>query len=74
MTISHKNTRLFDDGSQKNATTIPETVATIPAGTLRLLLSLIGYRAKARKESGGSRQWFRAAVPGRKHDAGRVPG
>nr|DAR07561.1 MAG TPA: hypothetical protein [Caudoviricetes sp.] len=45
-----KNTRLFDDGSQENATTIPETVTTIPAGTLRLLLSLISYRAKARKE------------------------
>nr|DAY97075.1 MAG TPA: deaminase [Caudoviricetes sp.] len=25
-------------------------VTTIPAGTLRLLLALIGYRAKARKE------------------------
>ena len=32
------------------ATTIPEAVTTIPAGTLRLLLVLIGYRAKARKE------------------------
>ena len=32
------------------ATTIPEAVTTIPAGTLRLLLTLIGYRAKARKE------------------------
>lgn len=31
------------------ATTIPETVTTIPAGTLRLLLTSIGYRAKARK-------------------------
>ena len=32
------------------ATTIPEAVTTIPAGTLRLLLAIIGYRAKARKE------------------------
>ena len=32
------------------ATTIPEAVTTIPAGTLRLLLDLISYRAKARKE------------------------
>ena len=32
------------------ATTIPEAVTTIPAGTLRLLLTSIGYRAKARKE------------------------
>lgn len=32
------------------ATTIPETVTTIPAGTLRLLLTSISYRAKARKE------------------------
>lgn len=34
---------------------------TISAGTLRLLFALIGYRAKARKNCGGSRQWFRAA-------------
>nr|DAJ19785.1 MAG TPA: hypothetical protein [Siphoviridae sp. cthBp9] len=33
-----------------SATTIPEAVTTIPAGTLRLLLTSIGYRAKARKE------------------------
>lgn len=32
------------------ATTILETVTTIPAGTLRLLLTSICYRAKARKE------------------------
>ena len=32
------------------ATTIPEAITTIPAGTLRLLLTSIGYRAKARKE------------------------
>ena len=32
------------------ATTIPEAVTTILAGTLRLLLTSIGYRAKARKE------------------------
>lgn len=32
------------------ATTIPEAVTTIPAGTLRLLLTSIGYRTKARKE------------------------
>ena len=32
------------------ATTIPEAVTTIPAGTLRLLLTSIGYRATARKE------------------------
>nr|DAF75245.1 MAG TPA: hypothetical protein [Caudoviricetes sp.] len=32
------------------ATTIPETVTTISAGTLRLLLTSISYRAKARKE------------------------
>ena len=31
-------------------TTIPEAVTTISAGTLRLLLTSIGYRAKARKE------------------------
>nr|DAY84072.1 MAG TPA: hypothetical protein [Caudoviricetes sp.] len=31
-------------------TTIPEAVTTIPAGTLRLLLTSISYRAKARKE------------------------
>ena len=43
------------------ATTIPEAVTTIPAGTLRLLLTSIGYRAKARKSCGESRQWFRAA-------------
>lgn len=54
-----KNTRLFDDNSQENtatitlrlsATTIPEAVTTIPAGTLRLLMTSISYRAKARKE------------------------
>ena len=43
------------------ATTIPEAVTTIPAGTLRLLLTSISYRAKARKSYGGSRQLFRAA-------------
>ena len=32
------------------ATTIPEAVTTIPARTLRLLLTSISYRAKARKE------------------------
>nr|DAO82490.1 MAG TPA: hypothetical protein [Caudoviricetes sp.] len=32
------------------ATTIPEAITTIPAGTLRLLLTSISYRAKARKE------------------------
>nr|DAY84633.1 MAG TPA: hypothetical protein [Caudoviricetes sp.] len=32
------------------ATTIPEAVTTIPAETLRLLLTSISYRAKARKE------------------------
>ena len=32
------------------ATTIQEAVTTIPAGTLRLLLTSISYRAKARKE------------------------
>ena len=32
------------------ATTIPESVTTIPAGTLRLLLTSIRYWAKARKE------------------------
>lgn len=31
-------------------TTIPEAVTTIPAGTIRLLLTSISYRAKARKE------------------------
>lgn len=41
--FSLKGERLFDGGSQENAT-------TIPAGTLRLLLTSIGYRAKARKE------------------------
>nr|DAT83087.1 MAG TPA: hypothetical protein [Caudoviricetes sp.] len=30
-------------------TTISEPVTTIPAGTLRLLLTSISYRAKARK-------------------------
>ena len=73
-----KNTRLFDEGSQENATTvtlrlsqsaryytiyrtfkrwssddfttISEAVTTIPAGTLRLLLTSIGCRATARKE------------------------
>jgi len=43
------------------ATTIPEAVTTIPSGTLRLLLTSISYRAKARKSCGGIRQWFRAA-------------
>jgi hypothetical protein len=33
------------------ATTIPEAVMTIPAGTLRLLLTSIDYRAKARKRA-----------------------
>lgn len=32
------------------ATTIPKAVTTILAGTLRLLLTSISYRAKARKE------------------------
>ena len=32
------------------ATTISEAVTTISAGTLQLLLALISYRAKARKE------------------------
>lgn len=32
------------------ATTISEAVTTIPAGTLRLLLTSISYRAEARKE------------------------
>nr|DAO98035.1 MAG TPA: hypothetical protein [Caudoviricetes sp.] len=32
------------------ATTISEAVTTIPTGTLRLLLTSISYRAKARKE------------------------
>ncbi len=42
-TILLEKLRLLD-------TTIPEPVTTIPAGTLRLLLTSIGYRAKARKE------------------------
>ena len=42
--------RLFHDYFVGETTTIPEPVTTIPAGTLRLLLALIGYRAKARKE------------------------
>lgn len=33
------------------ATTIPEAVTTIPAGTLRLFLTSISYRAKARKRA-----------------------
>ena len=42
--------RLFHDYPPGEATTIPEAATTIPAGTLRLLLTSIGYRAKARKE------------------------
>lgn len=42
--------RLFHDYFIGEITTIPEAAATIPAGTLRLLLTSIGYRAKARKE------------------------
>jgi hypothetical protein len=42
--------RLFHDYPPGEATTIPEAVAIISAGTLRLLLTSIGYRAKARKE------------------------
>lgn len=40
---------------------LSDDFTTIPAGTLRLLLALIGYRAKARKKCGESRQRFRAA-------------
>ena len=42
--------RLFHDYFIGETTTISEPVTTIPAGTLRLLLTSIGYRAKARKE------------------------
>ena len=42
-TILLEKLRLLD-------TTIPEPVTTIPAGTLRLLLASISYRAEARKE------------------------
>lgn len=52
------------------ATTIPEPVTTILAGTLRLLLTSISYRAKPEKRYGGSRQWFRAA---RRAPAARLP-
>lgn len=47
-----KNTRLFGDDSQENATTITLRLlaTTIPAEALRLLLTSISYRAKARKE------------------------
>lgn len=56
------------------ATTIPEAITTIPAGTLRLLLALIGYRAKARNRYGASRQWFRRrpARPCRRADPVQV--
>nr|DAV73100.1 MAG TPA: hypothetical protein [Caudoviricetes sp.] len=42
--------RLFYDYPPGETTTIPEAITTIPAGTLRLLLTSISYRAKARKE------------------------
>ena len=42
--------RLSYDYLSGETTTIPEAVTTIPAGTLRLLLTSISYRAKARKE------------------------
>lgn len=42
--------RLFYDYFIGETTTIPEAVTTISAGTLRLLLTSISYRAKARKE------------------------
>nr|DAQ47860.1 MAG TPA: hypothetical protein [Caudoviricetes sp.]DAS91136.1 MAG TPA: hypothetical protein [Caudoviricetes sp.] len=42
--------RLFHDYFSGETTTISEAVTTIPAGTLRLLLTSISYRAKARKE------------------------
>ena len=42
--------RTFKCLSSDDFTTIPEAATTIPAGTLRLLLTSIGYRAKARKE------------------------
>ena len=48
---SHMTTlRLFYDYFIGETTTILEAVTTIPAGTLRLLLTSISYRAKARKE------------------------
>ena len=63
------------------STTIPEAVTTIPAGTPRLLLALIGYRAQARNGCGASRQGFRRRCPvcplplsthARQQPAGRV--
>lgn len=42
----------------------PGEVTTIPAGTLRLLLTSISCRAKPEKRSGGSRQWFRPPAAG----------
>ena len=43
--------RTFKSWSSDDFTTIPRLLATtIPAGTLRLLLTSISYRAKARKE------------------------
>ena len=62
--VGHLTTlRLFYDYFIRETTTIPEAVTTISAGTLRLLLTFISYRAKARKEIRRSRQWFRAAPP-----------
>ena len=49
MTYDYSAT-ILSEKLQLLATTIPEAVTTIPAGTLRLLLALISYRAKARKE------------------------
>nr|DAG06178.1 MAG TPA: hypothetical protein [Siphoviridae sp. ctNxi14] len=43
--------RTFKSWPSDDFTTIPRLLATtIPAGTLRLLLTSIGYRAKAQKE------------------------
>lgn len=43
-------TTIYREKLRLLVTTIPEAVTTIPAGTLRLLLTSISYRAKARKE------------------------
>lgn len=53
--------RLFYDYFIGETTTISEAITTIPAGTLRLLLASISYRAKARKGKRLRRWWFRAA-------------
>lgn len=50
-------------------------VTTIPAGTLRLLLTSISYRAKARKrDAARAANGSAPPVPGRKHNARLMPG